>query len=225
MSLERIQVHLAHRAERHQDIRFVLFGRGDQPPDEFEGSIRADLGHVTTTAGGLEREIDHFCAQSLEQVIQLEWVLMIGGMMVVIRAGDHATNIRCHAQASEGFDDLLLDLIQTDVVNNDIQQVSDDQFAWVVVQAACGQGLVDLFTKGLILTHVMIGLREVQVAGAAGCHQGFRAFGLLFGQRQVAGDQRVGRSHIERQVFGRATAVPVLNFLQADTQGLADGFQ
>ncbi len=65
--------------------------------------------------------------------------------------------------------------------------------AGVVVQPACRQGFVDLFPKGLVLVHVVIGFGEVEETGAAGRHDGLGAVGLLFRQGQVAGDERIGR--------------------------------
>ena len=57
------------------------------------------------------------------------------------------------------------------------------------MQPTCGQGLIDLLAKGLVVMHVVIGLGEIQVAGAAGGQEGLGAIGLFLGQGQVAGDQ------------------------------------
>ncbi len=87
LTLESIQVHLAHRADRDHYIRFVLIGRGNQSADQLKGSLRADLGHVTAAAVRIEREIDHFGTQRLEQLVQLGWVLVVRPMVVIVRSG------------------------------------------------------------------------------------------------------------------------------------------
>ncbi len=61
------------------------------------------------------------------------------------------------------------------------------------MQATGGQGFIDLLAKGLVFVHVVVGLGEVQVTGAAGGQERIGAIGLFFGQRQVAGDQSISR--------------------------------
>ena len=72
--------------------------------------------------------------------------------------------------------------------------------------------------------HVVVGLGQIQITGAAGSQDGLGPVGLLLGKRQVAGNQRVGRGDIEGEVFGGTAAVPVLDLMQVDAKRFANSF-
>ena len=130
---------------------------------------------------------------------------------VVAGPHDHAAVVRRNLQPVERMRHPLGDGLVADVVDEDLQQMSHAQAAGVVVQPACGQRLVDAVRQFRRILHVVVGLAQVDEARAARRNELSAVVVELFGQRQVARDQRIGRQRREREVLGRPAAIPVLH--------------
>ena len=211
-----VHVELAHRAEGHQHVRLVLLGAGQQPADQLVGHIGRYRRHVAGAAVGFEREVDHVRTESTEEVLEHGRVFGVAQAVLVIRAHDHAAVVGRHAQSLERAHHLAADLVQSHVVENDVQGVAHVDRAGFVAQAAFRQGAVDLLGEGVIRAQVVFGFGEVGVAGGAGRREDVRAVGLLGGQGQVAALQGHRAQAVDRGVLGRPAAVPIADLLKLE---------
>ena len=144
---------------------------GDQAADHLKGHLGADLRHVPAATFGLQRIVHDVRTQRLEQQVQLDREIMVREALAVIRARDHAAEIRCNSQPGERLYHMLLDLFQADVMHNDIQQVPDLKRARDVGKPSGGERFIHQRAELRLLPHIVIGLGQVQKAGRAGSHQ------------------------------------------------------
>ena len=189
--------------------------RVDQATDQLEPGVRADLGHVPAATGGPQREVDDLGAQRGHQPVELARLLALRPAIVVVGSRHEAAQVRRDAQPVERPGDVALDLVETDVLDEHLEQVADGDRAGRVAEAVGGQRVVELVAQGRALAHEAVRLGQVGVAGAARRDERARAVALALGEREVAPDQRVAAERAEGQVLGRAAAVPVVDLASA----------
>ena len=94
-----VEVELAHRADRRDDVRLELIGGVQQATDQFVRGLRADLRHVAATAVRLQREVDDFRTQRVEQAVEFGRMLVVRPSMLVVGPRHHAPQIGRDAQS------------------------------------------------------------------------------------------------------------------------------
>ena len=78
---------------------------------------------------------------------------------------------------------------------------------------------LDLRAQFGVFGHDLVGLLEVEVAGAAGRHD---LIEVPVDQGQIAGDHRVGRELVDRVVFRSSATVPVFDRFELEAEIACD---
>ena len=125
---------------------------------------------------------------------------------------DQTTVVWRDSEAIQRFRHLLSDRVIPNIVDKHLQQMPHVEAAGFVVQAAGFQRGVDIVRQLFRVRHVPVRLAQVDETGAARGNDLAAVVVQLSCQREIAGNQRIGRQRRQRHILRGATAVPVIHF-------------